>query len=137
MTGRKRHPLIGAVSTKTCSVGDEHVPTTDAVERFIAEAKWTFARTMWKWPHWYVLEKSHPVHRAAFRELARRIVEEGKDELWAGNEKYPCSPRIVPRYVLGEYKYWAWPGAKREDIDLINRARLDDRGPDDEIDEAK
>ena len=107
---------------------------TDQVERFIAQVKWKFARTMWKWPHWYVMEEWHPEHRDAFRELARRIVEEGTDELWAGNDKYPCSPRVTRRYVLGEYKYWAWPDAKLEDIDLINRARLDDKGPADGID---
>ncbi len=125
-----------ALGVRTRRGGDD-VTTTDAVERFIAEAKWTFARTMWKWPHWYVLEKSHPEQQAAFRKLARRIIEEGKEELWAGNEKYPCSPRVTNRYVLGEYKYWAWPDAKLEDIDLINRARLDDKGPNDGVDEPK
>ena len=104
---------------------------SDPVEELIATASWKFARTMWKWPHWYVLEAWYPERRAAFRELARRIVEEGREERWAGTEQYPCSPR-VDRYVLiGAYKYWAWPGAKLEEIDLINRARLDGKGPED------
>jgi hypothetical protein len=41
---------------------------------------------------------------------------------------------VARHYVIGEYKYWAWPDAKLEDIDLINRARLDDKGPADGID---
>lgn len=104
-------------------------PSTDPVESFVALAAWRFARTMWKWPHWYVLEKWHPEHRAAFRELARRIVEEGKEEYWAGTAEYPCSPRVDRYYVIGAYKYWAWPNAEPNEIDLINRARLDGKGP--------
>lgn len=101
----------------------------DAVDAFIATANWRFARTMWKWPHWYVLEKWHPQHRGAFRELARRIVEEGQEEYWAGTDEHPCSARVDRYYVIGAYKYWAWPGATLDEIFLINRARVDGTEP--------
>lgn len=125
--GDRRVPIYEGGVTSTHSPDTTRVG--DPVELFVAVANWKFARTMWKWPHWYVLEKWHPEHRAAFRELARRIAEEGKEERWAGTARYPCAPRVDRYHVIGAYKYWAWPNAELDQIDLINRARLDGKGP--------
>lgn len=55
---------------------------TDAVEKFIAEVKWRFAKTMPKWPHWYVMKQWNPGREAEFMELVRLIFKEGRDEKW-------------------------------------------------------
>ena len=54
----------------------------DAVEEFIAEVKWRFAKTMAQWPHRYVMEDWNPGREAEFIELVRRIFEQGRDEQW-------------------------------------------------------
>ena len=96
----------------------------DAVEYGIAKAKWRFAKTMAKWPHWYVMEDWNPEGEPEFRELVRRIFEDGHDEKW-GIGKWE---RTVRYYYTGGYKYWVMD-ATIEETDLINRARIDGKGP--------
>ena len=96
----------------------------DAVEKFIAEVKWQFAKTMAQWPHWYVMEDWNPDREREFRELVRRIFEHGRDEQW-GVGKWE---RTVRYYCLGDYKYWVMDRTI-EETDLINRARIDGKGP--------
>ena len=98
--------------------------SADAVEKFIAEVKWRFAKTMAKWPHWYVMEDWNPDRETEFRELVRRIFEEGREEQW-GVGKWE---RTVRYYYSGAYKYWVMD-ATIEETDLINRARIDGKGP--------
>lgn len=103
-------------------------PSPDPVETFIAEVNWRFAKTMPQWPHWYVMEPWNPGREAEFRELVRRVFEEGQDEPW-GQRPHR---RIVRYYRLGEWKYWVMDPSI-EDTDLINRARIDGKGPADGI----
>ena len=95
-----------------------------AVERFIAEAKWRFAKTMPQWPHWYVMEDWNPDRETEFGELVRRIFEEGRDEQWGVGQW----ERTVRYYYAGDYKYWVMDPSI-EETDLINRARIDGKGP--------
>ena len=97
-----------------------------AIERFIAEVKWRFAKTMPDWPHWYVMRQWNPGREEEFMELVRLIFEQGQNEQWAVGTPYERTTRY---YVSGEYKYWAMDPSIAE-TDLINRARLDGRGPD-------
>lgn len=101
----------------------------DAVEQFIAEVKWRFAKTMPQWPHWYVMEEWNSDREPEFRELVRRIFEEGRDEQW-GVGKWE---RTVRYYYAGGYKYWVMDPTIDE-TDLINRARIDGKGPADGFD---
>lgn len=57
-------------------------------------------------------------------ELARRIFEKGRDEQW-GTGEYE---RTVRYYYAGDYKYWSMDPTI-ESTDLINRARIDGKGP--------
>ena len=109
-------PFAGEQMTRPHSV--------DAVEKFIAEVKWRFAKTMPQWPHWYVMEDWNPGREAEFGELVRRIFEEGRDEQW-GTGKWE---RTVRYYYAGNYKYWVMDPTI-EETDLINRARIDGKGP--------
>ena len=68
-------------------------------------------------------------YKFAFVELVRRIFEEGVDEQWGAE----ASERTVRYYRLGEYKYWVMDPTI-EETDLINRARLDGKGPADGLD---
>ena len=73
---------------------------TDAVEPFIADVKWRFAKTMARWPHWYVMKDWNPGREAAFMELVRHIFEQGRDEQW-GVDKWE---RTVRYYYAGSFK---------------------------------
>jgi hypothetical protein len=101
-----------------------HEPSVDPVERFVSEVRWQFAKTMPRWPHWYVMEQWNSGREAQFTELVRRIFEKGVDEQWGVGEY----ERTVRYYRLGEYKYWIMDPTI-EETDLVNRARLDGKGP--------
>jgi hypothetical protein len=97
----------------------------DSIERFVGEVAWRFAKTMPLWPHWYVMKAWNPGREADFTELVRRIFENGRDERWGEGKSYA---RTVRYYHLGEYKYWVMD-ATPEATTLINRARIDGKGP--------
>jgi hypothetical protein len=97
---------------------------TDAVQRFVAQVKWRFAKTMAPWPHWYVMEDWNPDREPEFRELVRLIFQEGHDEQWGVGEW----EWTVRYYYFGDYKYWVMDPTIDE-TDLINRARIDGKGP--------
>jgi len=104
--------------------------STDAVEKFIAEVRWRYAKTMPQWPHWYVMKQWNPGREPEFMELVRRIFEEGRDEQWGVGTAHE---RTVRYYFLGDYRYWVMDATIAE-TDLINRARLDGKGPADGFD---
>ena len=89
------------------------------------QVRWQFATTMPEWPHWYVLKDWCPEWEAAFVELVRRIFDLGRDEPWGAGTP---DERTVRYYYLGEYKYWVMDPSI-EETDLINRARIDGKGP--------
>jgi hypothetical protein len=99
--------------------------SADPVERFVAEVKWRFAKTMPTCPHWYVMKQWNPGRGADFMELVRRIFDEGRDEQWAVGTP---SERTVRYYYSGKYKYRVMDPTI-EATDLINRARIDGKGP--------
>ena len=98
--------------------------STDAVDRFIAEVKWRYAKTMPRWPHWYVMKQWNPEREAEFMELVRLVFDEGSDQQWGTGD---CE-RTVRYYYAGDHKYWVMDPTI-ETTDLINRARVDGRGP--------
>ena len=100
-------------------------PLSESVGKFIAEARWHFARTMAQWPHWYVIKHWSADREAEFMELVRLVFVEGRDEQWAGGTLHE---RTVRYLYAGGYKYWVMDSTVDE-TDLINRARLDGRGP--------
>ena len=100
------------------------LPSADLVGDFIAEVQWRFAKTMPRWPHWYVMKQWNPAREAEFMELVRLVFEEGSDQQW-GTGDYE---RTVRYYYAGDYKYWVMDPTI-EATDLINRARVDGRGP--------
>ena len=102
-------------------MGGRDVENTDAVEKFIAEVEWRFAKTMPQWPHWYVMKDWNPGREGEFMELVRRIFGEGRDEQW-GAGKWE---RTVRYYFAGDFKYWVMDPTI-EATDLINRARIGD-----------
>ena len=99
--------------------------SADTVEKFIAGVEWRFAKTMPQWPHWYVMKHWNPGREAEFMELVRLIFEEGQDEKWGIGTEHE---RTVRYYSAGDYKYWVVDPTIGE-TNLINRARLDGRGP--------
>lgn len=79
---------------------------------------------MAQWPHWYLMEDWNPDREPEFRELVRRIFEEGRDEKW-GVGKWE---RTFRYYYAGDYKYWVMDPTI-EETGLINRVRVDGKGP--------
>ena len=79
---------------------------------------------MTQWPHWYVMRDWNPDREPEFSELVRRIFEDGRDEQWGVGER----KRTVRYYYAGDYKYWVMD-ASIEETDLINCARIDEKGP--------
>jgi hypothetical protein len=51
------------------------LPPDDPVSKFIAEVKWVFAKTMPKWPHWYVVKDQIAGREAEFMELVRLVAD--------------------------------------------------------------
>jgi hypothetical protein len=97
------------------------------VNEFIDAVEWRFAKTMPRWPHWYVVKDWYPDRESEFIELVRRIFEEGQDELFAVGLPYE---RTVRYLYAGDYKYWVMDPTV-EETTLINRARVDGKGPTD------
>lgn len=80
---------------------------------FIAGAKWTYAKTMPRWPHWYIVKDW--VDPVEFEAMCRFIV---------GNGEVRKMARWVRPYLdVDEYYYWTM-GAAPEDTTIINRALL-------------
>lgn len=85
---------------------------TDA-RLFIAGAKWTYAKTMPCWPHWYIVKDW--ANRVQFEEMCKLIAENG--------EVRKMAKWTRPYLDIDEYYYWTM-GAEPEDTTIINRALL-------------
>jgi hypothetical protein len=105
-------------------LNESSVGAPDPVAAFVSSVSWRFAKTMPRWPHWYVMKDWNPGRDAEFNELVRRIFEAGSDEPWGE----PPYRRVVRYYRLGDFKYWSMDPTI-EETDLVNRARLDGMGP--------
>ena len=83
---------------------------TDA-RQFIAGAKWQYAKTMPRWPHWYTVKDW--ADRTQFEEMCRFIASNGVVRKMAKWTR--------PYLDVDEYYYWTM-GAAPEDTTIINRA---------------
>ena len=87
----------------------------DGANQFIAQAKWTFAKTMPQWPHEYTVRNQNV--DAEFEEFVRYIRDAG----------VYCKKTYWTRIYLdvGEWYYWSM-GATVKKTRIINRARCDE-----------
>jgi hypothetical protein len=108
---------------------DRPLMSLDEAREFIADQRWTYAKTMPQWPHEYIIKQHRPEQAQRFADFVRLILSEGVIRPWPEN-----SPR--PKYhnaylVVDGFKYWAMgPGGGQyrgarddaEDRGCINRA---------------
>jgi len=87
----------------------------NVARQFIAQAKWTFAKTMPQWPHEYTVRNQNIA--SEFEEFVRYIRHAG----------VYCKKTYWTRIYLdvGEWYYWSM-GAMAEKTRIINRARRDE-----------
>ena len=86
---------------------------TDEARLFVAQSRWTYAKTMPKFPHAYTVREWND--EASFEEFIRYILGHGelrKEYFWK---------RIY--LDLGGWYYWTM-GAPIEETTIINRARI-------------
>lgn len=84
---------------------------------YIEKARWQFAKSMPKLPHWYTVVTWSGADEVGFRLLANMIEQHGQDEQFYGR---------VTRYLyIGEWKYWIMSAPYQ--CVLINRAQVDDK----------
>jgi len=82
------------------------------VKEFLEGHTWTFAKTMPKSPHWYIV-RSDSFDFDTFIEVVRFIQQNGLPNNFKG---------VTYKYLhLGEYKYWSM-GSLPEETTIINRA---------------
>ena len=86
-----------------------------SAEEFIAKAKWTFAKTMPKWPHEYTVRYQN--NPSEFEGFVRYIKHAG----------VYCKKTYWTRIYLdiGEWYYWTMESTV-ERTRIINRARCDE-----------
>ena len=88
--------------------------TRRELREFIASHKWKFAKTMPKWPHWYVVRKDCRSDKE-FLSVARLI------RTWGYDDKFG---KMKLRYIDFEgYKYWTM-GYEERVTCIINRAAI-------------
>lgn len=87
--------------------------SSDDVRAFVANARWIFARTMPKNPHWYTLRKESP--QDAFEAFVVFIRENGYREEFGG--------RWYIKFDVDGWSYWTM-GAPLNETILINRREL-------------
>lgn len=87
--------------------------TEEEVDAFIAEGSWTFAKTMARIPHWYVVRNR--CDPARFRRFVEYVRANGVVERFMG--------RDFTYLYRGEWKYWTM-GAPVEETTIVNRARV-------------
>ena len=95
---------------------------TDAIESFPAhlrafvdDARWTFAKTMPKWPHEYVVRQR--VDEQLFVELVRHIRAHGRSGRFY--------ERVIVYYEAAGLVYWTM-GAPLAETVIVNRFRAED-----------
>jgi len=85
------------------------------VKQFIEKTKWTYAKTMPAWPHYYIVRDK--VNETLFIKLAEYIRKFGYLEHF-NNKPYTY-------FDDGGFKYWTM-GNPIEETTIINRARKED-----------
>lgn len=80
----------------------------------ISTLKWTFAKTMAYWPHWYtVRQRDDEILNGMYDTLFRFIYDNHYIHVFNGEEYRYCD--------IGEYSYWIMTDDISESI-IINRA---------------
>ena len=96
------------------------VESVEDARAYIAAVRWTFAKTMPKWPHEYTVRDWRPELAPAFVGFAKLIRREGIVKPWPRNA---AAPRYHHHYLqVDGWEYWTMeePIAQTE---VINRAR--------------
>ena len=88
--------------------------STEEVQQFLKGHKWTYAKTMPEFPHWYLLKKD-AIDKFKFIDVARYIQQNG----------IPSEFKNITYVYLNfeSYKYWTM-GSSPEETTVINRALL-------------
>jgi hypothetical protein len=98
----------------------------DAARAYIAVVPWTFAQTMWRWPHEYTVRGWNPQLVPAFEAFARFIRETGAPKPWPRDAK---NPRYWHPYVeIDGRDYWTM-GEPITESEVINRTIPEDLQP--------
>jgi hypothetical protein len=87
--------------------------TEAEIQQFIAQSKWTFAKTMAKTPHEYTLRRNSP-NEPMFERFVMHIRQHGYRGIF-GKTKYSY-------FDVDGWQYWTM-GYPVEQTTLINRAR--------------
>jgi hypothetical protein len=87
----------------------------DDIRRFLAEEKWTFAKTMPDWPHEYLVRER--VDNALFERTVKHIRSNGYQGLFY--------QRSITYFEEAGLVYWTM-GAPLEQTTIINRCRNED-----------
>ena len=88
----------------------------DKLRSMIARCTWTFAKTMPRCPHEYIVRGKCPLSEEEFLYFIDMQRNYGKVERWG---KY-----ITPYLYVDDYKYWTM-GAPVEETIVMNRAKVD------------
>ena len=90
---------------------------------YVAEVSWRFAKTMPQWPHEYTVRAWRPDLEEGFCAFASLIRTEGVVKPWPRDA---AMPRYRHPYLeLDDWQYWTM-SPDIEEVEVINRARLDD-----------
>lgn len=109
-----------ATGTHARGLEPSGVASVDDARAYIAAARWTFAKTMPKWPHEYTVRGWRPDLAPAFEGFAALIRREGTVKPWPRNA---AVPKYHHHYLqIDGWEYWTMeePTAATE---VINRAR--------------
>jgi hypothetical protein len=87
----------------------------EELRRFVNEEKWTFAKTMPRWPHEYIVRER--VDEDLFERLVRHIRADGFEGRFYR--------RRITYYEADELLYWTM-GAPIEETTIINRCKKED-----------
>jgi hypothetical protein len=88
----------------------------DTFVEFVKSRKWTYAKTMPKFPHEYTVREWLPDKQQEFEEAAQFIRDNGNPE--------PFFSKIHIYYYCDGWKYWTM-GAPIPETTVINRAKIE------------
>lgn len=110
--------------------GDLVAFSIDEARSYIGQVRWQFAKTMPQWPHEYTVREWRPDLEETFEAFARYTRSEGVVKPWPADSP---TPRYHHRYLaIDGWDYWIMDGTI-EETGVINRARLDEPGPEREM----
>lgn len=91
---------------------NDSVALSEILREFVASSKWTFAKTMPKWPHEYIVRER--VDRVLFEALVRHIRQYGFEGRFY--------QRVLTYFAEDGLLYWTM-GAPIEETTIINRCK--------------